>query len=407
MEYRDEHPIGKRLNARRAVFPFTPYQTDTFAHLNQASFKQLKRKISAAETFDSVKTDLNSWQSGNIGSNQNDEWADIPWKLYEQLQKLEDSPSDESSCNDTSSTSSSAPLVTFKKSRDDDDDDDILFKLEHDSTSNDGTLTRSNSAKSEPLSSLDEEPDPSFSPEEIEWETNNDFLQPEVPSTPEKQQKPIKLLKSPQEFSKKWRRAASLDSRVRTMLLLEKQRFHTKPFPPSYADSSATSKKDDSDTWTTFKKTEDQLEIDKTNEWFESCFSPNSTTTNEITKARKVSLRKIKNSLNSKKEQCESCLSVLRFLLIRTGKELLDRLDEKSDSISPTAPITENNAFRKEKYCHKCKKLLSSADRSNDCDDDGEFRVKLRKLRSDTIFVPKEAFPDSAGKRSKGNSFLH
>ena len=409
MDYRNEHPIGRRVNARRSVFTLNTFQADALDHLNQANIsKTLKRKLVTEPTLENQKTEISSWGSNSFDHEDmhNQKWADIPWKLYEQLQALEYSPSDESSSFNDDSSSNTVPLVTFKRSRDD-DDDDILFKLEHDSTSNDGTETRPNSAKSEPLSNLEEDPESGVSQEDIEWETNNDAIKVAVPFTPKKEQKPVQLLKSPEEFSKKWRRAASLDSRVRTMLLLEKQRFQTKTFSNNFLTSGTSSKKSDSENWTTLKKSEDQLEIDKTSEWFESCFSPNTTTTNELTKAKKVSLRKIKNSLKSKKEQCESCLSVLRFLLIRTGKELLDRLDEKLDNASGNHSLVSlENAYRKEKYCHKCKKLLSSADRSNDYDDDGEFRVKLPKLRSDSLFVPKQAFPMTSGKRSKGKRLL-
>ena len=85
------------------------------------------RKIKSEEAFSCANTDISSWESSCIDTGENEGWADIPLKLYEQLQKLEDSPSDESSsCNETSSIgSSSAPLVTFKRSRDDDDDEDM------------------------------------------------------------------------------------------------------------------------------------------------------------------------------------------------------------------------------------------------------------------------------------------
>ena len=380
MDYRKEHAIGKRLRARKTLWPYT---------------FPLSRKKPANSLLCKSNCDNNVIESSRTDDSKS--LTDyVSEQLLEQISILNSSPS----VSRKKKTKSDDTVVTFKKKAA--EDPDITFKIEHDalSTGQSHISTRPCSERSELSASptelgLDEVSSATdkskVKTEHIDDEISFTEVIPEFENYSESSPSDKESNSEDGPVSKKDRsRAASLDARVRTMLLLEKQKptvaLSVKAEPLVADNIPCATEKSKSKSSTKKLINSQEKALAKTQQWFDDCFASNSKTVNKIKKAKEKSLKELqtieRKKIMKKKRQCRSCMKMLKFLLVKTSRELLEQIVSPAELI-PKSTIN-NSSPENGAICNKCQQN-QSIETATAIRSVSKCQVKLTKLPNELL----------------------
>ncbi|XP_063719747.1 uncharacterized protein LOC134846358 isoform X2 [Symsagittifera roscoffensis] len=383
MDYRKEHSIGKRLRARKTLWPYT------FPLSRKKNFNAIVSKdSSSSESSSSVESSPKQECQKSLTEYVSEQLLDEIEQMHKRPQ-INERKGNQSALEDS--------VVTFK--RHSTEDLEVTFKMEHDPVSSGESQisTRPNSEKSVELNTPEDYVGDTKLRRKIKTEHIDDEISfTEVISESSIDEHSTLSSVSIVSVKKDRSRAASLDARVRTMLLLEKQKpvlsnlrnpqndttcleetskskekFETLIEEPIFVNESVSVALDNPKT---FPKTE---------QWYDSCFASNSKTLKTIRKSKEKSLKDLqeieRSKIRKRKKQCQGCMKMLKYLLVKTSQELLEQMGHSKKKIKHKQAKSARNAI-----CEKCQSNKEPSE-SEGMEKAVKCQVKLTKLSNEVL----------------------